>query len=103
MAAASDSDFAILVVSPDDMIQSRGVSECTPRDNVVFELGLFIGEIGRERTFMVRPREGDIRIPTDLLGITPVNYAEGTDETLAARLAVVCTTLRRTILQMGPR
>jgi predicted nucleotide-binding protein len=46
-------DFAILVLTPDDLTQSRGKQQPSPRDNVVFELGLFIGALGRDRVFMV--------------------------------------------------
>src|SRR5437899_9214507 len=40
---AEEFDFAILVVTPDDMTQSRGKNEQSPRDNVLIELGLFLG------------------------------------------------------------
>src|SRR5687767_5344141 len=50
-------DFAILVLTPDDLTVSRGQESQSPRDNVVFELGLFIGAIGRNRVFMVVDRD----------------------------------------------
>ena len=37
-------DFAILVITPDDVITSRGTKQMAPRDNVVFEHGLFLGQ-----------------------------------------------------------
>jgi CRP/FNR family cyclic AMP-dependent transcriptional regulator len=37
------SDFAVLVAGADDQVISRGSSAGAPRDNVVFELGLFMG------------------------------------------------------------
>src|SRR5438105_1165493 len=49
---AGEYDFAILVVTPDDMTQSRGKSQQSPRDNVLLEVGLFIGTIGRKRTLI---------------------------------------------------
>src|SRR3989338_7277274 len=49
---AADFDFAVLVVTPDDMTQSRGKSQQSPRDNVLLELGLFIGVLGRKRSFV---------------------------------------------------
>ncbi len=42
-------DFAILVLTPDDMTTSRETEAESPRDNVIFELGLFVGGIGRNR------------------------------------------------------
>src|SRR3954447_19463502 len=47
-------DFATVVLTPDDMIKSREVTTLGPRDNALFELGLFIGRLGRERTFVIR-------------------------------------------------
>ena len=38
-------DFAILVFNPDDKVESRGVTQEATRDNVLFELGLFIKEV----------------------------------------------------------
>ncbi|MFJ2521360.1 TIR domain-containing protein [Cellulosimicrobium cellulans] len=55
---AKKSDFAVLVLSADDMVESRHVVGKAPRDNVVFELGLFMGVIGTERVFILPPRRG---------------------------------------------
>jgi predicted nucleotide-binding protein len=46
-------DFAVMILSPDDLIESRSQSYASPRDNVLFELGLFMGKIGRSRVFIV--------------------------------------------------
>ncbi len=55
--ASHECDFAVLFLTPDDMTASRGRRKSAPRDNVVFELGLFMGAIGRDRTFIVRRRK----------------------------------------------
>lgn len=103
LTAVSDADFAVLVISPDDHLESRGTHYEAPRDNVLFELGLFMGGLSRERTFIVKPRSQDIKIPTDLLGICPIEYTTGDCTTITARLAPVCTELCRTILRIGAR
>ena len=54
---ANSADFAIFILSPDDVTKSRLVEETSPRDNVVFESGLFMGILGRERVFLVAPRK----------------------------------------------
>lgn len=74
VAAVNAFDFAVLVLTGDDTIQSRGSEQRAPRDNVLFELGLFTGAIGRDRTFMVCEYTTALKIPTDLAGITAATY-----------------------------
>jgi predicted nucleotide-binding protein len=93
-------DFAILVVAPDDVVASRGKRAGAPRDNVVFELGLFMGAISRTRTFMIVPRDADTKIPTDLLGLTPLHYASAAPN---ADIHNIGKTLRAMIRKQGPR
>src|SRR5690348_10383657 len=59
-------DFAILILTPDDLVESRGELSNSPRDNVIFELGLFIGGLGRKRTFLIQDSTANIRLPSDL-------------------------------------
>ena len=62
-----------------------------------------MGALGRDRTFIVKPRGIDIKLPSDLLGITPLEYTEGTEDTIAARVGLVCTDLRKAVLSLGPK
>ena len=62
-------DFAALVLTADDTIFSREQASLTPRDNVMFELGLFMGRLGRSRTFAIVPRS-NVKLPSDLAGVT---------------------------------
>ena len=96
-------DFAALVLSPDDRVVSRDVTSDAPRDNVVFELGLFMGALGHSRTFLVYPRGIDIKVPTDLEGITALRYESGPQCGLEAAVATVCQKLRKQVLAAGPR
>ena len=102
---AKKTDFAVLLFSPDDVVTNaaRGVNAAAPRDNVVFELGLFLGTLGRERTIVVNKRREDIKIPTDLLGLTPLEYADGSPSDLDARMAPVSNQLRSIVRQLGPK
>lgn len=70
-------DFAALVAGPDDRVTSRGEDFDAPRDNIVFELGLFMGALSRHRTFLLVPANLDLKIPSDLLGLTLVRYDAG--------------------------
>ena len=67
-------DYGVFVFAPDDLVKMRGKKLMSARDNVVFELGLFIGRLGRERSVIVAPRGHDLHLPTDLLGTTPAAY-----------------------------
>ncbi len=101
--AVKGSDFGIIIFNSNDTIISRRKKMSGPRDNVVFELGLFIGHLGRERTFVVSPRGVDIKIPSDLLGVTPLEYVQGAPESLTSRIAPVANELRKIIISRGPR
>ena len=67
-------DYAILVATPDDTLRKRDVESFSMRDNVLLELGLFMAKLGRARTYLVSPVDTPIHIPSDLLGLTTVNY-----------------------------
>src|SRR5262249_10398092 len=80
-------DFAAFVFAQDDWTTTE-VSEdgqASPRDNVVFEAGLFGGALGIRRTFILHA-EGS-KLPSDLLGLTSVRYdpAAGSAEVRAIR------------------
>ena len=68
-------EYGIMIATGDDATKSRGETKMAPRDNVVFELGLFMGRLGRDRTFFVF--EKDSKLPTDLLGITLPQFPKG--------------------------
>lgn len=101
--AADEADFAILVFNADDKLLSRGQELDAPRDNIIFELGLFIGAIGRKRTFIVLPKKSKLKIPTDLLGTTPIAYATDDTKNLPEQMESVCVELRKIIGQRGPK
>ena len=66
-------DFAVFVLGQDDRTESRREPQPSPRDNVVFEAGLFGGVLGMRRTFILHANGA--KLPTDLLGLTCVRYA----------------------------
>lgn len=95
------SDFAIAVAQPDDIVSVRGEKASTPRDNVIFELGLFIGRLGRKRSFLVEPRGEEVKLPSDLSGITSVTYKYDAKD-LAAAMGPACNQIREIINDLGP-
>jgi len=88
-------DFAILLLTDDDLTTSRRKTTSTPRDNVILELGLFMGALGRRRTFVVlsnRSVKGkpvaEIKMPSDLFGLTEVRLPNLTMATIKRRVGV---------------
>jgi len=101
---ASMTDFAILVLSPDDSVESRDVRSQAPRDNVIFELGLFIGALGKHRTYMVQPDGTLLKLPSDLAGITQVRYnAARLEGDLSSALGPAAISIHDQITKIGAR
>lgn len=101
-AAVDSSDFAIAIAHADDVTAGRGHDWPVPRDNVVFELGLFMGRLGRARAILMEPREERVKLPSDLAGITTIPYRFDPGGDTAALLAPACTKLREHITALGP-
>lgn len=96
-------DFAALVVTPDDLALKRGTTARVPRDNVVFELGLFIGALGRERTFLLADRTKPLELPSDLAGVTRATFEPHSSGNLVAALGAACTRIRGAMARLGLR
>ncbi len=60
-------DCGLFVCAPNDFLTIRGKRGRTMRDNVLFELGLFFGRMGKDRSFILTPRGTPLHIPTDLI------------------------------------
>src|SRR5262249_38325702 len=93
----------VLVCGQDDTMISQRRRTSAPRDNVVFELGLFMGVLGRPRTLIVKPKRLVTKIPPDLLGLRPLEYEPASLRGLPASLAPICTEIRNIIRRLGPR
>lgn len=95
-------DFAVFVCSPDDELLKRDEKGLAVRDNVIFELGLFIGKLGRERVFFVLPRNvEEIHFPTDLLGITQGTFDSSNVNGQKAALGPFCNKVRERVEALG--
>lgn len=73
-------DFAVFIFAQDDWTsvapataEDSTAGQASPRDNVVFEAGLFGGVLGMRRTFILHANGA--KLPTDLLGLTSVRYS----------------------------
>lgn len=84
-------DFGIFLMFPDDDLIRNGERGMAPRDNVVFEAGLFTGKLSRDRAIIVKAQVHSLILPSDLNGLTTltVDVAQPLPDCLArvARLA----------------
>ena len=97
-----NADFAIAIAHADDKTLSRDTEWPSPRDNVVFELGLFLGRLGRSRAVLMEPRDGEVKLPSDLAGITTIPYSFPDDQTdIAGAMGPACNKLRDHINALG--
>lgn len=89
-------DAAVFVFTPDDIVTMRGAEHHAVRDNVIFESGLFIGRLGRERCFFLTPHTGQpFQLPSDLIGVNPLTYnATRSDDNLRAATGPACQEIR---------
>lgn len=100
--AVAESDFAVAVAQFEDFVESRGDRKPTLRDNVLFELGLFMGRLGRRRSFLVHPRLQGLKLPSDLAGLKPIAYIPPTrPEELTSALGPTCHEIRKIVGSLG--
>jgi hypothetical protein len=99
-----NSDFAALVVTPDDSMVTRGVEVSVARDNVILELGLFLGALGPRRVFIIQPRNQDLHLPSDLAGVTRLDYRTNRrDQSLRGAIGPAVMAIRERIASEGLR
>jgi len=96
-------DFAAFVFGQDDWTAvnldaspNDNSGQASPRDNVVFEAGLFGGALGMRRTFILHANNA--KLPTDLLGLTCVRYDGATAD---AEVDMICEKIRTAIKNEG--
>lgn len=95
-------DFAAFAFAQDDWTNKGGPSaspesgQASPRDNVVYEAGLFGGALGMRRTFILHANGA--KLPTDLLGLTCIRYGEGLT---AADMRAMNQKLRKAVEETG--
>ena len=80
MDYSSVASFAVVLLSPDDLAFMRGEEPSTAkpraRQNVILELGFFLGKLGRSRVIAVHREEAGFEMPTDYSGVVFTPFDE---------------------------
>jgi len=80
LKASLQYDYGILIGTEDDKVTVRGKNMLQPRDNVLFELGLFTGRLGSTKcAFLI---EKNIKLLSDLAGLTLARFDKTNPATL---------------------
>jgi hypothetical protein len=96
-------DFAVLVLTGDDIVEKRGKVSRSARDNVIFEAGLFLGALGLERTFLVMCRDDHPNLPSDLAGVTSAFYNRRKDGNTRAAINPAALQIRNAMSTAGAK
>lgn len=87
--ANSDVGFAVVLLTPDDVGRANGQTELEnrARQNVLLELGYFIGKLGREKVCTLK--KGSVEIPSDFAGVVwqPMDSNHGWQKALGNELS----------------
>jgi predicted nucleotide-binding protein len=71
---ANNGGFVIAMMTPDDSVVVNDTSTYIPRDNVIFELGMAFGKLGRSHSIIIKPTTNCFHMLTDVEGITYITY-----------------------------
>lgn len=100
-AALRRCDFALFVFAKDDIVKWRRRTRPAPRDNVVLEIGMALGLIGRRRLLLLYSTKDRAKIPSDLLGFGYVPLDDKNSNTRA--VADACEIIRQHLIAEGLR
>lgn len=88
-------EYGVLVGTGDDFVVSRKEKQMETRDNVLFEFGLFLGRLGREKVFFLK--EKGAKTPSDLLGVSLPEFSAKDAPDLEAQIAERCERIKKQI------
>jgi len=102
LRALEDADFGAFIFQPEDVLIMKGQQELAVRDNVLFELGMFIGRLGRDRSFFIKPIGEELHLPSDLAGVTPAEF-DPADSNKQSGIGSASTDILDRMNEVGPR
>lgn len=98
MNARKRYNFAIMVLTPDDITTSKDLTRSSPRDNVIFETGFFISALGRKQTFIVHEKDSELKLPSDIDGLCCATYINSGKGLLTGALGAACSKIKTVAL-----
>jgi hypothetical protein len=96
-------DYGVFVLRSDDTLVSRGSESGTTRGNVLFELGMFYGHLGRSRTFAVYDSTARPGVISDLHGVSFAPYDGSRTSDIVSAVGPACFSIRQELKNWGPR
>ncbi|MEM8509441.1 MAG: TIR domain-containing protein [Bacteroidota bacterium] len=103
-AISEEYDYGVFVFNDDDDLVSKEEKMQSTRDNVIFELGLFVGKHNRRKAFILWPENKNVKLPSDFEGIILAEYNAQTKKngpSLKARLKPACKKIKRSIHEIN--
>ncbi|WP_270280590.1 TIR domain-containing protein [Enterobacter kobei] len=96
-----EADYAVFIFHPDDKVFIRDVEYDSVRDNVVLELGMFIGSLGIDKCFILLPKSTErvFRLPSDLDGVIG-SYYDDQDPKAIRALTPSCTKIKLEVREL---
>jgi len=86
--------YGIFVATKDDPTVKKGASVVEPRDNVIFEMGLFLGSMGVSRSFLLV--EKGVGLPSDFDGISVPYFSIEDEKSAVSAVDIILQRIDRT-------
>jgi hypothetical protein len=95
-------DFAAFVLTPDDLAPKRAAKRPDPNDHVILPLGMFLGALGRQRTFIICSTDALVALPSDLRGVVAATYPPPRTQGAPPAVACACAIIKEQVLRLLP-
>lgn len=96
-----ESDYCIFILSGDDKTISRNNELPSPRDNVILEIGLSVGILGSDKTFILKDSNCKIKVPSDLSGVILGRF-NSNSKNIVSSVSPFCFQIREKIKNVSP-
>jgi len=88
-------EYGVMIGTADDFVVSRDVEHMETRDNVLFEFGMFLGRLGREKVFFLK--EKGAKTPSDLFGVSLPEFSGKDAADLEDQIKQRCERIKKQI------